>query len=375
MRSHSMHRLVHNVGRRGRVLACSLGLLSLLLGAATPAHAAQLTLTWSDASTNEDGFKIERATGTAGAYGLLAAVAAGTTGYVDAAVTAGTSYCYRVRAYNSAGDSAYSNAACATPASAAVYTVTVGKAGTGSGTVASSPAAIDCGSTCSMSVASGTSLALSATTATGSTFTGWSGACAGTGSCTLVVDGAKNLTATFALATTSYTLTLSKSGTGSGTVTSSPTGINCGSTCSASYASGTSVTLSAAASTGSTFTGWTGACTGAGSTCTVSMTTARSVTATFATNTTTASTQTTSTLAVRKIGNAKGAVGSSPNGISCGSTCRASFTSGTSVTLTAIPATGAIFAGWGGACTGTGTCTVTLTQATSVTVSFTKLRR
>jgi hypothetical protein len=79
---------------------------------------------------------------------------------------------------------------------------------------------------------------------------------------------------------TSYTLSVSRAGTGSGTVTSSPSGINCGSTCSASYGNGTNVTLTAAAASGSTFAGWSGACSGTGS-CTVSMTAARSVTATF----------------------------------------------------------------------------------------------
>ena len=44
---------------------------------------------------------------------------------------------------------------------------------------------------------------------------------------------------------TNPTLTVGKSGTGSGTVTSSPAGINCGSDCSEAYASGTSVTLTA----------------------------------------------------------------------------------------------------------------------------------
>ncbi len=146
------------------------------------------------------------------------------TSYVDGTVTGGTTYCYRVRAYNSAGDSAYSNEACAAPVSATLYTVTVSKAGTGSGTVASSPSGITCGSDCTENYASGTSIGLSATPASGSTFTGWSGACTGTGGCALVMDANKSLTATFATSTpTSYTLTLSKSGTGSGTVTSAPT--------------------------------------------------------------------------------------------------------------------------------------------------------
>ena len=79
----------------------------------------------------------------------------------------------------------------------------------------------------------------------------------------------------------SYALSVSKTGTGSGTVTSSPSGINCGSTCSASFSSGTSVTLTAAPVSGSTFTGWSGeGCSGTG-TCSVSMTANRSVTAEF----------------------------------------------------------------------------------------------
>ncbi len=77
-----------------------------------------------------------------------------------------------------------------------------------------------------------------------------------------------------------YTLTVTKSGTGSGTVTSNPAGINCGTTCSTSYTSGTSVTLTASPASGSTFAGWSGACSGTGA-CTISMTQARNVIATF----------------------------------------------------------------------------------------------
>jgi hypothetical protein len=77
-----------------------------------------------------------------------------------------------------------------------------------------------------------------------------------------------------------YTLSVSKNGTGSGTVTSNPAGITCGSDCSEEYASGTVVTLTAQPDSGSEFAGWSGACSGTGS-CVVTMTGAKSVTATF----------------------------------------------------------------------------------------------
>ena len=197
--------------------------------------------------------------------------------YLDTTLTAGTTYCYRVRAYNTAGDSPYTPEGCAVAPTPVVRTLTVAKSGTGTGTVDSSPNGITCGGTCSATYTSGTTVSLSATPTTGATFTGWSGACTGTGGCAVVLDANKSATATFALsAPTTYALSVSKSGTGTGTVTSNTGGINCGSTCSGSYTTGTSVTLTAAPATGSTFTGWSGACTGTGS-CVVSMTAARSV--------------------------------------------------------------------------------------------------
>ncbi|HSB00244.1 MAG TPA: non-reducing end alpha-L-arabinofuranosidase family hydrolase, partial [Anaerolineales bacterium] len=71
------------------------------------------------------------------------------------------------------------------------------KAGSGSGTVTSSPAGINCGSTCSASYASGTSVTLTPSAASGSTFGGWSGACSGTGSCTVNMNTNQTVTATF----------------------------------------------------------------------------------------------------------------------------------------------------------------------------------
>ena len=80
-----------------------------------------------------------------------------------------------------------------------------------------------------------------------------------------------------------FSLSISKPGNGSGTVTSVPSGINCGLTCSAPFTNGTSVTLTAAPAAGSTFSGWSGACSGTGTSCSVVMNAAKSVTATFST--------------------------------------------------------------------------------------------
>ncbi len=68
-----------------------------------------------------------------------------------------------------------------------------------------------------------------------------------------------------------------------------------------------------------------------------------------------------------------GTVGSSPAGINCGPVCTSNFTEGTQVTLTAYPATGFNFTGWGGACSGTGACVVTMDGAKDVSAQFAEL--
>ena len=61
---------------------------------------------------------------------------------------------------------------------------------------------------------------------------------------------------------------------------------------------------------------------------------------------------------------------SSPAGIACGATCSASYANGAQITLTATADPGSAFAGWSGACSGTGTCAVTMNAAATVTASF-----
>jgi len=76
------------------------------------------------------------------------------------------------------------------------------------------------------------------------------------------------------------------------------------------------------------------------------------------------------TLTVSKTEAGAGIVTSSSGGITCGTSCAADFDAGTSLTLTAIAASGSTFAGWSGACTGTGPCAVTMDATKAVTAAF-----
>lgn len=80
---------------------------------ATSISASQINLAWADNSSIESGFKIERATASAGPFSQIATVAANVKTYSNTSLTAGTAYYYRVRAYNTSGNSGYSNTASA----------------------------------------------------------------------------------------------------------------------------------------------------------------------------------------------------------------------------------------------------------------------
>ncbi len=249
------------------------------------------------------------------------------------------------------------------------YSLTVSKAGNGAGTVTGT--GISCGSDCSEVVSHGTMVTLTASPSTGSTFTGWSNGCTGTGSCVVSMTQARSVTATFTLNT--YTLTVARSGTGSGSVSSNPAGLTCpmSGSCTGTFNHGQAVVLSATPGSDSDFTSWSSSsCPGTGS-CTLTITGNTSLTASF--------TLKQQPLTVTVNGTGSGTVTSSPGTINCmaggsASACSATYTHGTMVTLTAAATSGGgnTFAAWGGACAGvmTSTCSVSMTQARTVSATF-----
>jgi hypothetical protein len=245
--------------------------------------------------------------------------------------------------------------------------LTVEKKGSGSGTIASSPAGIECGSECSASYDHGTEVTLSGTPTAGSKAVVWQtcpGTVNGSNECEVTMSAARSAVATFDLE--SHQLSITKMGSGSGTVTSSPAGIECGATCAASYDHGTLVKLTGTPTAGSKAVVWSGcdAIVGANE-CEVTMGAAKEVEATF--------TLETHQLTVVKNGSGAGTITSSPAGITCGSECDASFDHGALVTLTGTPSANSQAVVWE-SCPGTvnasNQCEVTMSTAKEAKATF-----
>ena len=125
------------------------------------------------------------------------------THYLIGQLYGGTSSCSNLSGENDYGrfDVAYTTALHQWLSAGTTFSLSVSKSGNGSGTVTSAPAGINCGASCIAPFAPGTSVTLTAAPAAGSSFTGWSGACSGTGSCTLVVNADTSVTANFTIVT------------------------------------------------------------------------------------------------------------------------------------------------------------------------------
>ena len=86
----------------------------------------RINLTWIDRSGDETGFRIERITGT-GSFRLLTVVPANTTTYADRGLQPGTTYRYRVQAFNEYGNSDFTNIASATTQTRRSVLFTIGE--------------------------------------------------------------------------------------------------------------------------------------------------------------------------------------------------------------------------------------------------------
>jgi YVTN family beta-propeller protein len=232
----------------------------------------------------------------------------------------------------------------------------------GSGSISASPQPV--GGT----YGAGTVVSLTATPAANFQFIGWSGACSGSSSCSVTIDATKSVTATFTLK--QFALTLAT--VGSGTITANPSPVN------GTYGAGTVVALTATPASGSQFNGWSGVCSGTGA-CSVTMDAAKIVTATFAALPPPPPQQ--FTLTLTSVGD--GTIAPQPAPLTpagtaalalaapAGGQVSGKYNAGTVVILTPVAAAGSKFSGWSGACSGIGTCSVTMNTAKSVTATFT----
>jgi hypothetical protein len=196
-------------------------------------------------------------------------------------------------------------------------------------------------------------IGITATAASGYSFTGWTGDCSGTTSSVWVqLNGPRTCGATFTSSTTTtYRLTITPTPTG-GRVTGD--GLNCGvdgTVCQVTFGSAATATLTAMAATGYTFTSWGGACSGTSTTTTVLVDSIRTCSATF-TSTSGPPTGPPYTLTITPSpgGRVQGA------GLYCGAggtQCSVTMPAPMTIGIQATPGTGYIFGGWTGDCTGT----------------------
>ncbi len=230
---------------------------------------------------------------------------------------------------------------------ARAYTLSVSHSG--NGTLQSNPAGILCGTTCRAEFADGASVFLLAEPDPGFALTGWAGDCTGSSTCVVAMNGNKAVSATFT-ELPKYPVKVIKPG--NGVIHSDPAGIDCGGAQKQCTAPFSYATLTATPLPGYGFIKWMGCQMPEGNICSLKPTRKMTVQAVFRK-------LPKYTLTIRK--NTLGSIASAPPGLLCGDpkrSCSGRFARGTAVTLTPLPQAGRSFAGWTGACSGTGPCTV-----------------
>ena len=266
----------------------------------------------------------------------------------------------------------------------ALRSLTITGLGTGLGLVTATAGGISCtivagvsSGLCTAQFVEGATVTLAANASGSSAFRGWTGDCAGAigSSCEIIMNSAKIATARFEAPVPVF---ITGTGAGSGFVVSSPSGISCTlvpgggiGACSSIFADGTVLTLSASAGSQNAFRGWGGDCAAStGPTCTI--------TATGGPRTVSVRFDPPATLTVAPSGTGDGTVVSGgviscarSNNVNSGR-CSVTVTNGSMLTLDAVADPLSTFTGWTGACSGTGSCQVTLDQARLVGAVFTR---
>ncbi|MEK7706124.1 MAG: PKD domain-containing protein, partial [Myxococcota bacterium] len=164
--------------------------VSLTAAATNLPYGASTVVTWSSTHSTSCSSSGGGGSGTAGSFN---------TGALTTTTT------YSVTCVGTVGSATKSITVTVSPA---IPTYTLSVTNSGGGTVSSSPAGIDCGTSCSATFTSGTAVTLTAAASGGYSFTGWSGACSGAGSCVVTLAADTDLAATFALIVNPISLSL-----------------------------------------------------------------------------------------------------------------------------------------------------------------------